>query len=392
MVSWYDLIGNIRMENTFSIYANIYIHTYIYDLIGFMTESMGILLGSQVGGFVKYDADNNFGSWMRFMRLRVALKVGEPLVTSWEFEREGADAVTVLFRYEKLGHFCYVCGRLGHNDSYCPDLYEEGYVDEGKRWGPTLRAEFKGSSTEGVDNQWLHDSRKHGGMRDGMVHDGMGPVEHSFNHATFGRVKIGRDLVKKVLLFFKLVNGTWVSFDPARCLFEESVPHVIPTKRDTTPVLQLANSHIPQSICAAGNDEERIARLVQEARLKNPLSIDSALSGFVSNVNTEPPMSQLTASLAHMLKVGQSGMPNPKVSNDGTIKIASEGPKQLKRLRMEELESTVEKTTEGVEMNGSKDSEGGQDMANKDVVMRDRGLGGINNVKAGPGHQARLGK
>jgi hypothetical protein len=93
-----------------------------------------------------------------------------------------------------------------------------------------------------------------------------------------------------------------------------------------------------------------------------------------------------------MLKVGRSGMPKPIVSDDGTVKIASEGPKQLKRLHMEELENTIEKTKEGVEMNGSKDSEGGQDMANKDVVMRDRGLGGINNVKAGPGHQARLGK
>jgi hypothetical protein len=93
-----------------------------------------------------------------------------------------------------------------------------------------------------------------------------------------------------------------------------------------------------------------------------------------------------------MLKVGRSGMPKPTVSDDGTIKIASEGPKQLKRLRMEELENTVEQTKEGVEMNGSNVSKGGQVTASKDVVMRDRGLGGINNVKAGPGHQARLGK
>jgi hypothetical protein len=49
---------------------------------GFMTKSMGIPLGSQVGDFVKYDADNNFGFWRRFMRLHVALNVGEPLVSS----------------------------------------------------------------------------------------------------------------------------------------------------------------------------------------------------------------------------------------------------------------------------------------------------------------------
>jgi hypothetical protein len=173
------------------------------------------------------------------------------------------------------------------------------------------------------------------------VHDGMGPVALSFNHAQFGRVKIGRDLVTKVLLFFKLVNGTCESFDPARCLFGESVQQVVPKTRNTAPVLQLAQSHGPESICAAESDEERIARLVQEARLKNPLSIESASSDVGSNTAAQPPISHLTASLAHMLKVGLSGMPNPTVSDDGTVKITSKGPKQLKRLRMEELEDTV---------------------------------------------------
>lgn len=323
------------------------------------------------------------------MRLRVALKVGEPLVASWQFEREGADAVTVFFRYEKLGNLCYVCGRMGHNDNYCPDRYEDDYIEEGKRWGPFLRAEFKGSSTGGLDNQWLHDSRKSGGERDGAVQVGMGEVAHSFTHAKFGRVKIGRDLVTKVLLFFKLVNGTWVSFDPTRCLLEESEPQEVPTTRNATPVPQLA-THGPHSICATESDEERIARLVQEARLKNPLSIESAPFGF--NAAAQPPISQLTASLANMLKVGQSGMPKPKVSDNGTIKIASEGPKQLKRLRMEDREDTVEKTKEGVATKGSNVSDGGQDTASKDVDMRDRGLGGINNVMAGPEHQARQGQ
>lgn len=180
-----------------------------------------------------------------------------------------------------------------------------------------------------------------------------------------------------------------MSFDPTRCLLEESEPQEVPTTRNATPVPQLA-THGPHSICATESDEERIARLVQEARLKNPLSIESAPFGF--NAAAQPPISQLTASLAHMLKVGQSGMPKPKVSDNGTIKIASEGPKQLKRLRMEDREDTVEKTKEGVATKGSNVSDGGQDTASKDVDMRDRGLGGINNVMAGPEHQARQGK
>jgi len=70
------------------------------------------------------------------MRPQVPMKVQEPLKRSWEFERVDADAVTVAFRYEKLGNFCYVCGILGHTDGYCPKRYEAGFVEGYKQWAP----------------------------------------------------------------------------------------------------------------------------------------------------------------------------------------------------------------------------------------------------------------
>ena len=72
---------------------------------GFMMESMEILLGNHVGSLVKYDFQNNFGTWRKYMRLQVAMKVQEPLKLSWEFERVDADAVAVKteFRGVKSG-------------------------------------------------------------------------------------------------------------------------------------------------------------------------------------------------------------------------------------------------------------------------------------------------
>lgn len=81
---------------------------------GFMIESMGILLGNHVGRLVKYDYENNYGNWCSYMRLRVAMKVQEPLVKCFEFTLDGGQAITVNFRYEKPGNFCYVCGPIGH--------------------------------------------------------------------------------------------------------------------------------------------------------------------------------------------------------------------------------------------------------------------------------------
>jgi len=93
---------------------------------GFMTETIGFLIGNHVGRFVKYDFENNCGTWRKFMRIKVEIDVNEPLEQSWLFERESAEAVTVEFKYERLGDFCYVCGILGHTHNFCTKKFAGG--------------------------------------------------------------------------------------------------------------------------------------------------------------------------------------------------------------------------------------------------------------------------
>lgn len=97
---------------------------------GFMTESMGILLGNHVGKLEKYDFENNYGNWRRYMRLRVAMKVQEPLVKCFQFILEDRQPITVNFRYEKPGNLCYVCGLIGHTEAACSKRFERGFVEE----------------------------------------------------------------------------------------------------------------------------------------------------------------------------------------------------------------------------------------------------------------------
>ncbi|MCI40930.1 hypothetical protein A2U01_0062163, partial [Trifolium medium] len=99
-----------------------------------MNEQIGMLVGSHLGGSIKYDDTNNYSPWRKYMRLRVAINTQEPLKTEWTFDREQGAAVKVIFKYEKLGNFCFVCGILGHTESYCSKKHEPDYAETEKKW------------------------------------------------------------------------------------------------------------------------------------------------------------------------------------------------------------------------------------------------------------------
>jgi len=70
-----------------------------------------------------FDEENNYGSWRRFMRVRVEIDVEEPLQQDLVIEREEVENIKIVFKYEKLGKFCFVCGAIGHTENFCSDKY-----------------------------------------------------------------------------------------------------------------------------------------------------------------------------------------------------------------------------------------------------------------------------
>jgi hypothetical protein len=194
---------------------------------GFMTREIGLLIGSHIGKFINYDDLNNYGSWRKFMRIRVAINVNEPLKTDWAFVREQGEVVKVSFKYEKLGNFCYVCGLLGHTENFCSKKFEEGMYEGGRRWGNFLRAEVGGNAGGATTNKWLRGGRntvrggrsggQNGGLNanndnNGSNNTGLNAGNGFWQHAIYGRVKVERDLVTKSFLFFKWAAG-WVPID-----------------------------------------------------------------------------------------------------------------------------------------------------------------------------------
>ncbi|GAU25702.1 hypothetical protein TSUD_216310 [Trifolium subterraneum] len=180
----------------------------IYHLpFGFMCKPIGYLMGSHIGNYVKYDDINNCGSWMKYMRLWVAINVNELLEKSWIFERGGGEAVQVHFKYEKLGNFCFVCGIIGHTENFCSKRFEADYIVGEKGWGNYLRAENGGATA----NKWLRNvgSSDRGG-REGAINAGFNVCEvnaltdETFTkHKIHGGVKISRDPSTRSLMFFK---------------------------------------------------------------------------------------------------------------------------------------------------------------------------------------------
>jgi hypothetical protein len=90
------------------------------------------------------------------MRLKVRINVQNPLQQSWRVRANVGNFVQILFKYEKLGIFCYLCGLLGHTDKNCPKLFDMDHDDGVRQWGENLRPLINRMGTAAT-NKYLKD-------------------------------------------------------------------------------------------------------------------------------------------------------------------------------------------------------------------------------------------
>lgn len=76
------------------------------------------------------------------LRVRVLINVSKPLLRGSKIDFDGVTSI-VFFRYEKLGDFCFVCGKLDRIDRDCPTCLtsEATLVKEKRNFVSWLKAD-----------------------------------------------------------------------------------------------------------------------------------------------------------------------------------------------------------------------------------------------------------
>lgn len=90
-----------------------------------------------LGEFKEYDERNTLHS--SFMKLKVRIDVTRPLKQDWKVRARNGEWVSVVFKYERLGTFCFACGVLGHTDRTCEKLFEQDSDDGVRGWDASLK-------------------------------------------------------------------------------------------------------------------------------------------------------------------------------------------------------------------------------------------------------------
>lgn len=95
----------------------------IYDLpLALMTKARGIMYGSKLGQVREVDVGEDGCNKHDFFRIRVDLSVKRPLKPKLAIKiKVRGTEVTRQFdlRYERVPHFCFICGFIGHSDKDC---------------------------------------------------------------------------------------------------------------------------------------------------------------------------------------------------------------------------------------------------------------------------------
>ncbi|GAU10377.1 hypothetical protein TSUD_382990 [Trifolium subterraneum] len=129
----------------------------IHDVpIGMMLETVGKGLANYIGEFVEYDKNNNTSFWRKYMRVKVRVDVRSPLKIEKKIKLNGGKGGVVKFKYEKLGLFCFVCGRLGHAENKCEVKYAMERDDGRRSWSNEIKAEVRRPGGW-VGSRWLHE-------------------------------------------------------------------------------------------------------------------------------------------------------------------------------------------------------------------------------------------
>ncbi|KAL0299111.1 UNVERIFIED_CONTAM: hypothetical protein Sradi_6570900 [Sesamum radiatum] len=136
-------------------------HIHIHSLpMEKMNQEVASFIGNKLGIFKEVERDRNGEIWGSSVRIRVSIDVSKPLKRALKLRIVLGDENLVIFTYERLQNFCYLCGCLGHLSHQCEIQLQEGFSDLGDKtpYGNWLRASAPLSSRGRISENGVKDS------------------------------------------------------------------------------------------------------------------------------------------------------------------------------------------------------------------------------------------
>ena len=84
-----------------------------------MSKEVGQDIGRSRGRFIEVDKRAGQVDQAKFIGIRVDLPIEKPLRRGGHVVSKDGEKYWVQFRYKRLPTFCYLCGKLGHDDKHC---------------------------------------------------------------------------------------------------------------------------------------------------------------------------------------------------------------------------------------------------------------------------------
>ena len=95
-----------------------------------------------MGKFIQYEETDNTRFGASYMRVKVQIDVSQPLKRWKKILLSNGSSSQVLFKYECLGLFCSLCGKLGRIERFCDFHFSMAIDYMARGWGNWLKASF----------------------------------------------------------------------------------------------------------------------------------------------------------------------------------------------------------------------------------------------------------
>lgn len=129
----------------------------IHDLrVGFMTEKVVQEVGNYIGDYIESCQHNFKGVWREYLRVRVAVDLSKPLKRKMKVRKAGNEWFWIVFKYENVPTFCFICGIIGHSEKFCSRLFDTTESEITRPYGSWMRAPFK-RQTNLIGERWPRD-------------------------------------------------------------------------------------------------------------------------------------------------------------------------------------------------------------------------------------------